>query len=680
MNHPRNRWVYVGLFLAWLFAVLMVFYSVQKPLSVENAQATARTLGNLAVALLTWWVAWAWGRRLVCWLGPGDMPTTFLHALALGLGLGGLSLLTLVVGLLGGLSPIVGWAVMALAAIWPAWDLVCLVQKTSLRERTAALARWGERWRALPWPQKALGLYLTFAFSGSLLLALAPPLGWDSLFYHLTGAKWYLAQGRISPLAIDLLPLHYPALVEMLFTWELLLGSEQAAVLMHWGYGVGLVLITAALARRHLGKSTAVWTLALLGSMPMIFALASWAYSDLALATYLMLAMWALLLWWEQQSDGYVLLAGLATGMALGVKYTSAAGAIALGLLVLWWGIHRAHRVGRQLRPLALFGSTAILAAAPWYLKTWAFTGNPFYPFLFGGRGWDAWRAAWWAEAGTGIGLDPMQLLALPLTVTLGIRDVHYYDGRMGPLFLAFLPIVAWALWRVRPRPKALWALLFAGAVQILGWTIGGVWSEALFQSRLLLPALVMLCPVYGWALSQLPSTAGKGFSLHRFVGVAIGLVLLLNLGEQGLELLTRQPLVVVSGRETRQAYLKRNLGSHHEAMQALADHTPPDARLLFLWEPRSYYAPRHVQPDAILDQWPHLVEEHRSADEIADALHGEGITHILWHQQGAEFVRERRGSQVAGDTWETWEELRRCCLEQVWESQEGAYQLYRLQ
>jgi len=680
MNQPRNRWICVGLFLAWLLAVLMVFYSVQKPLHAENARAVAHALGNLAVALLTWWVAWAWGQRLVRWLGPGDMPATFLHAAALALGLGGLSLLTLVVGLLGGLSPTVGWAVMALAAIWPAWDLVRLVQKTSLRERTAALARWGERCRALSWPQKASGLYLFAAFSGSLLLALAPPLGWDGLFYHLTSAKWYLAQGRIAPLWIDLPHLHYPALVEMLFTWELLLGSEQAAVLMHWGYGVGLVLTTAALARRHLGERTAAWTLALLGSMPMIFALASWAYTDLALATYLMLALWALLLWQEQQSDGYLLLAGMAAGMALGVKYTGAAGALALGLLVLWWGIRRVHRVGRQLRPLVRFGGTAILAAAPWYLKTWAFTGNPLYPFLFGGRGWDAWRASWYAQAGTGIGLDPSQLLALPLTVTLGIRDVNYYDGRMGPLFLAFLPIVVWALWRVRPRPQALWALLFAGAVQILAWTVGVAWSEALFQSRLLLPALAMLCAVYGWALSQLPSAAGKGFSLRRFVGVAIGLVLLLNLGEQGLELLTRQPLVVVSGQETRQTYLQRNLGSHYEAMQALDDHTPPDARLLFLWEPRSYYAPRHAQPDAILDQWPHLVEQYRSTDKSADALRAEGITHILWHQQGAELVRERRGSQVADDTWETWEELQRCCLEQIWESQDGAYALYQLQ
>lgn len=320
-----------------------------------------------------------------------------------------------------------------------------------------------------------------------------------------------------------------------------------------------------------------------------------------------------------------------------------------------------------------------MLASAPWYLKTWAFTGNPVYPFLFGGAGWDAWRAWWYAEPGTGIGADLAELLLLPVTVTLGIRDVNYYDGRMGPLFLAFLPLVLWAVVRARARPPALGSSLAVAGVQVLAWTAGVVWSQALFQSRLLLPALSVLCPVYGWALAQLPPPARPGgFHLRRVLGAMVGLVLLWNGVEQGLELVARGPVGVLVGQEGREGYLLRNLGSHYAAMEAVGETTPPEARVIFFWEPRSYYNQRPCQPDAILDLWPRLVRRHSHPEAIAAALRSQGWTHILWHEAGVAFVR-RAGRAGTEGVWQVWDGMRACCLRPVWASDDGAYALYAL-
>lgn len=674
MRLVRVRWAALGAFLLWLAAVLAVFYAVQKPLQVRHAVAMVSTLGELARAAFTWAVGWSWGRRGVRWLVGASCPEGFVHAAGLALGLGGLALLNLLLGLAGGLSPGATWALAAVLALLPGWDVAELARRGLVGE--GPWRGWRVWLRGRPRAQRLLMLYVGLAFGGALLLALAPPLGWDSLFYHLTGPKWYLENGRIAPLPVDLPHLHYPSLVEMLFLWEMRLGGERAAVLVHWGYGLLLAAAVVGLAWRHLGRDAAMWALGLFASMPMVVTLASWAYTDLALATYLVLALWAWLLWRERPAWGTLMLGGLFAGMALATKYTAAPGVLAVGAVLTLWGWRRPRCT---VKALGAFAAGTLLAAGPWYLKTWAFTGNPVYPFLFGGAGWDAWRAWWYAEPGTGIGADLLELLLLPVTVTLGIRDVNYYDGRMGPLFLAFLPLVVWAVARARARPSALAPLLVVSGAQVLAWTAGVIWAQALFQSRLLLPGLAMLCPVYGWALAQLPLPAlPGGFNLRRFLGVVVGLALLWNGVEQGLDLVARGPVGVLVGQEGRDGYLLRNLGSHYAAMEVLGEATPPGARVIFFWEPRSYYSRRACQPDAILDQWPRLVRDYGRPEAIATALRAQGWTHLLWHQAGAAFV-QRAGRAGTEGVWEVWGGMQACCLHPIWVSEDGTYVLYAL-
>ena len=65
----------------------------------------------------------------------------------------------------------------------------------------------------------------------------------------------------------------------------------------------------------------------------------------------------------------------------------------------------------------------------------------------------------------------------------------------------------------------------------------------------------------------------------------------------------------------------------------------PCDAKVLFLWEPRSYYVRRTVQPDAILDQFAHLHHLYRDANAIARAVREQGYTHILLYRAGLDYI-----------------------------------------
>ncbi|OQY23670.1 MAG: hypothetical protein B6I34_04445, partial [Anaerolineaceae bacterium 4572_32.1] len=305
------------------------------------------------------------------------------------------------------------------------------------------------------------------------------------------------------------------------------------------------------------------------------------------------------------------------------------------------------HATRNSLQNLAAFALPALLVALPWYAKNLALTGNPVYPFLhsiLNGQYWDAFRADFYSASGTGIGFRPGTLLALPWLLTLGLRDMNYWDGRTGPLFLLFLPLVLfYALSRRRrkapDRPAALDPLLIFALAQFAFWTLGAIWSRSLWQSRLLLTCFTALSPVLGWVWTKLPRFDHPQFSTSAFLRIVIGLTLALTLIDAGLLAFKIDPLPYLLGGETREEYLTRRLGAHYAAMQRIEDELPAEATIIFLWEPRSYYCPRDCRPDSILDAFPHAAHRHGSAQAIARAWRQDGVTHLLLHRAGLKFV-----------------------------------------
>jgi len=303
---------------------------------------------------------------------------------------------------------------------------------------------------------------------------------------------------------------------------------------------------------------------------------------------------------------------------------------------------------------------------------------------LFGsgdGQYWDDFRAARYAAAGTGIGLRWSTLLALPWLATLGLHDVSYLGGRIGPLFLLFLPLIllyGLGLLRRRDpdRPAALDSLLFFALAQFGFWTLGVIWSRSLWQSRLLLPAFAAMSPLLALALDDLRHLDRPAFSLHRFTQMTIVIVLALNVVCQGLDVLRIDPLPYLVGIETGHEFLQRNLGAHYRAMEIINADLPPDARVRFLWEPRSYYCQRDCRPDSILDAFPHLIHRHGSAEAIAQAWQREGVTHVLLFRGGLDFVLNESPGVV---NTAVLAELENGYLQEVFDVA-GAYQLYALE
>ncbi len=284
-----------------------------------------------------------------------------------------------------------------------------------------------------------VALILPVAFS--FLLTLVPPFeAFDALLYHLTQPARILQDGGLR--AIDIAPhFWFPNLTENVYLWSLGMGSERATQILHFSWG----MLSAFLLWHWVSK---IWnaeisrkTLLLLAAMPSLPMLASWAYADMALVYYSVAAIYAFAQYRITKSKHWLALIAIMSGFAMSVKYTAFVVPLACGLLLLF------HRpVLKSISSAAQFSAITIFIALPYYARNAIVMQNPFYPFVFGGRYWDDFRTAWYADSGTGIGWNVLQLFLLPLNTLLGHHDANFFDGRMGPLFLILAPFTIWIL------------------------------------------------------------------------------------------------------------------------------------------------------------------------------------------------------------------------------------------
>jgi 4-amino-4-deoxy-L-arabinose transferase-like glycosyltransferase len=706
LSAPRpgvRRWLGLSLFFLWLATSLAAYYLVQNALlqPVLERLGAMRWLplafspaawANVALDLLAAaWIALVGlgvGRAMLSRLAPPGLSPLEELLLGLGLGLGALGLLTLALGLAGWLGRPLFLALTALLTV------VTALPTARFLHRAPPVARPG-----LP-----VTLFLVVSVLLSLSLALLPPTSWDGLFYHLTGPRLAIEAGSLS-LPVEVPHFSFPALMEVLFTYAMLVRGEVAAVLLHALFGLMLAGLVFLMARRLFGLEQG-WTAVLfLLAAPMVLTLSGWAYNDLALAFYAVSALYALLRWRPQSGDWrWLALSALLAGLAMSLKYTSFVAPLVLVGLILWW---QRGRPRLALRSLLLFGGLALLVAMPWYLRNILVTGNPVHPFLFGGQGWDEFRAAAYAEAGTGLAFNPEtctgpegpylvgqnpgncrfdglyllgRLLTLPVAMTLGLDDASA-DGPIGPLFLVFLPLLLlYALRTGVQRPAAVGPLLLFALAHYLFWAAGAAYSAGLFQSRLMLPALAALCPALAWLLHDSIRYDLPRFSLRGLLRLVLAGVLLAGLAVQTANWLAAQPWAYLSGSESRPDYLRRTLGAHYAAMELVNERVPPEGRVKLLWEPRSYYCRVDCSPDSILDAFGHAQYLYRDAAAIAGAWRREGYSHILLFHTGLDFVRRANSpTDEPLPVPEVLADLLATQVDPVASVAGGAYRLYQL-
>ena len=535
------------------------------------------------------------------------------------------------------------WFLVGLLPLYRVW-LAVIALVVGLGLGVVAMARWQPAGpslaRAAGW--SALGLAVT-GQGLALVAALAPPTAKDTLLYHFALPKAWIAAGRAIEVPYNIAG-YYPLGVEMHAVWAMLLGGPLGVRAAEAAAGATLFLFTPLLLmtvygwarERGAGDAWALVAVAVIAWIPTTYDVAASAYVDLALAGYTALAMRAFGRWWVTGRWGPLAWLALGIGGALSIKLSAAFLLLPLTLLGLLHALGANARDREGERPttarvavgLACAISAGVAIAAPWYLRNWARTGSPLFPFYLElwpaqAPGWDLERSRLYATLFSLYGdvSGPLDYLWAPLrlAVTAQPDQPPYYDGVLGIAFLFALPLLAWALWRRRLDVELRLALVLSGCLFVF-------WLFSSQQLRYLLPAAPALAVGIAVVGSGLASPDRRRLGALVLAAAALGLPVI------AAWFLMLDPTRVVLGGEPRETYLARRL-DYYPYYQMVNRELPPTATVWLIDMRRdTYHLERPAFSDFIFEDYTltRYVREAASADEIRARVRPAGITHLL--------------------------------------------------
>jgi 4-amino-4-deoxy-L-arabinose transferase-like glycosyltransferase len=616
------------------------------------------------LVLFTGGVGAALTRRIGGWQGRTERA---VFAVPLGMGVVGLGML--VVGLLRLLHPALLKGILFGGALVGAGLLAVSVRRAARETAPAG----GKR--------DLLGLVAGLAFGVlglcTLLGALAPPGGaeWDALSYHLADPKVYLREGRILFLPYEHHS-NFPFQLQMLYLLMLGAGSVAGAKLVHWLCGVLLVASVYTFARRHVapaetGRRVGLIAALLVAATPIALWEASVAYADLATALFTWLSLYALFNAaqptltpqpplsqanegeQEKGRAGWLVLSAVLMGFGIGTKMTGLGfwGMALVGLLA--WHRVTTGRWSRQTIPHALLWAGVSLAvAAPWYVKTYLYTGNPVYPFyynLFGGRYWNAENAAMYAaeQAKLGMGKTPLLLLLGPWNATAPATAAKFNEYGF-----TFVPATL-ALFLAAPLVGRRYS---RASVGLALFAVGGYvfWFYLMQQARYFLPVLPAVAVVGAEALAGLWDRRGGA---AKWLGAALTAASVGWGAYFAAQVVAAPAVKVVTGAETVDAYAASHplMSGTYPAEKWINENAPPDAKVALFNEVFGFYLDREylwATPNHAADLIPW--ESYATVDDWLADFKRRGYTYLLVNERNAPIPGQRwpslLGEAITGD------------------------------
>lgn len=496
-----------------------------------------------ALAALVMAMGWLVGRLLLA-LFRADRELTRWECVVFscGVGLNTISLYVLAIGLAGCLSrawlfaPLAGVLVAGAGWFWQRRSAVAGQRKSGSPPSPAsamqALSMQDDQsadWQSADWqPADWLGwrwLALGAPFVLVILLGgMLPPIDFDVREYHLEAPKEFYQRGRIEFLPHNVYG-NMPLGSEMLSLLAMVLVGD-------WWVGalVGKTLIAAfapltalalvAMGRRFFSTTAGVVAAVLYLSVPWITLVSTSGLVEGVLAFYLLLSLYAVLLWRGAREPGLLALAGYCAGAAISCKYPAVLFVAAPLLIAIAWSSR--PRIGR---PVAIFLLAIVAGCGLWFAKNWVLTGNPTYPLLyewFGGATRGIENNSRWQRVHSPADFDVRSLWAgvesalwksdwiSPVLVPLALMACLARRYRRGAAALAaYLAFVFAAWWCCTHRIDRFWIPVMPVAALLAG--VGAAWSSSLAWRRIVLATLAL-----GLGMSLLLVTGDK-FGDNRF-------------------------------------------------------------------------------------------------------------------------------------------------------------------
>lgn len=490
-------------------------------------------------------------------------------------------------------------------------------------------------------------LVAVLAFSA--IFSTLPQTSWDALAYQMEIPKQYVAEGRLFFIS-DIHFWGHPQLVNMAYSIFITFGMDTLCSTFHSLFIIFTVcLILAFPLERSAGAFLTPFgrraAALLYAAHPQVMMLSSYAYVDLALAFYFTAAVFLL-------AETECRAAASFAGCAMSVKYTGLVMAAALAVSSL---VSVGGSLGEKAKRLLLISVISGLVFSPYMIKNYAFTANPFYPYLAGFvpgkkieyKYLDLYQTMLDAVGTQSVGGQKslLDMMSYPFSSAFNSRfyNNRYYDGVMGVTFLLLIPFFAAGL--VRPQLSDDDEKKRAAGGFFVIFTAYYVFVLKAQSTRFFLPAAPLYFTVAAAGLSWYAGFVfGEGGKRLRSAAAVAGTLFALANGSPVLaEFAKKDPAAYLSGREDKKAYLSRTLDMWDcvDFYNGIAAASSERLYLILIYETRTYYVAGKYswrdlfEPSAVETEVPLPDDDfdnfaHRSPGEIAASLKKLGATHIL--------------------------------------------------
>ncbi len=610
--------------LAVMLAVAAVLlYARERPAFVYLLERTSQLLLAALVCVVVLGVAALAGLALL----PREMVRRLTRTECLLFGtLAALAIFscgTLILGLLGMLTPMTAKGFLLAAGIWGLWRWW----------RTRPLEAQRASWISEPWTKKqnVLLAFLAVALIPIITSAFAPPLLYDVTEYHLGAFRDYFREGvlRFRPMPHNFYA-RFPFPVEALYYLGLLLESPNdfAPKLLNLASVFGLV----ALSWQWLGRWGVRRLYRLLAALailchPVLLEVSLDAYIDAPVALFVLATLYGLEIALAGASEngtaspGRRLLpvAAWIAGTACVTKYTAAqlyAVPIAVVFALPLWKMRRLL----SAREMLLAAFCFLLPVIVWLGKNVFLYGNPLEPFF-----------AWFFAPGDAAAVAREKFYIEshypqpPWTLAYWTTLVPRLDA-IGWFFLA--PLVALPLIFRRPSVQRAFAVCVGSYL---------LWNFIRYsQDRFLLATIILVIMLSVAVLNELPTALGRSVGASALLmGAMCGFLPHVVRVAGGGEFEYLGEFVSMPSerhRAQRLAFYEKNLGALGELVSKVEKSLPRNANILLLYEARPYLFTHHTVYNTVFDESEllRLARGAQSADEITSRLREAGISHVL--------------------------------------------------
>jgi hypothetical protein len=496
-------------------------------------------------------------------------------------------------------------------------------------DQVSKLVKFG--FKSLPNATSTTKLLAIFAFLLALVTlcnTITPPWDYDGLMYHLLGPSQFLDAGGFFP-NLDNWYVNSPFAIDMLFTIGISIGDNVLPKLIHYTFWILFGMSSFAFANRWYSQEIAFLTLALVLGVPALPIWASFAYIDIAWSAFELLALGCMIFWWKEEDQNWLMLASVFTALMLSTKYLGLFGAGIICLLFIYIVITEKRRLSGKT--IIALGLPFLIITLPWYLRNLIWFGNPLYPLIWGGPGWDPIRLDLYNTylGSFGKGSQWLDFLLLPW-------NVYAHNELFGAVFNRNdIPHILFFLVPFAPflrKDRLSRILILVCFLRIMLWFVGSQ------QIRFLLPIYPLLALLSAVSIHELSSRFRRRTSLHLILPTLSVALIFIPVFYQFQIMRQYRTFDVLVGRIKREAFLENAVGDF-AASRFIREVLPETARVLMLGNGRGYYCVPKCLPDPDHFHRARQITE-LSPDISLDAwLKNLGATHIQISYEDLDFL-----------------------------------------